>query len=91
MRSNPNLNREFGSKGFVLVTDTAAHTKNFYGISILTAAVVSALAAPTTLSPENVFYTFDTGIATAALPVGFYPIRGSSITLASGTAILWLE
>jgi hypothetical protein len=91
MNSNPNLNRYFGSKGFALVTDTSAHVKNFYGITILTAAVISAMAAPTTLSPEAVAYAFDTGIATASLPVGFYPIRGSSITFTSGTAILWLE
>ena len=91
MNGNPELNRLFGSKGFKLVTDTSAHPVNFYGVTILTAAVVSSMSAPTTNSPERVFYAFDTAIATASLGVGFYPIRGSSITLTSGTAILWLE
>ena len=86
------LNREHASKGYYIVDDTSATAKNFYGFNVTTAAVVSAIVAPTAGSPEGTSYDGDeAGLATETLPVGYYPIRGSSITLTSGVLILWLE
>jgi hypothetical protein len=86
-------NREQSSKGYTAVKDTSAHAFNFYGFSVTTAAVVSAIVAPTDRAIENTAYDGDeTGLAAlTTLPPGYYPIRGSSITLASGELILWEE
>jgi hypothetical protein len=87
-----NLNREHASKGYYVVDDTNATAKAFYGFTVTTEAVVSAIVAPTAGSPEGTSYDGDeAGLATETLPPGYYPIRGSSITLTSGVLILWLE
>jgi len=87
-----NFNREHASKGYYVVDDTAATEKNFYGFSVITEAVIAAVVAPTSGSPEGTSYDGnEAGLATETLPVGYYPIRGSSITLTSGVLILWLE
>ena len=87
-----NFNREHSSKGYYVVDDTNATAKSFYGFTVTTEAVVSALVAPTTEGVENTAYDGDeAGLATETLPAGYYPIRGSSITLTSGVLILWLE
>ena len=87
-----NFSREHASKGFFVVDDTNATAKSFYGFTVTTAAVVSSISAPTNTSPEGTSYDGDeSGLATETLPPGYYPIRGSSITLTSGVLILWLE
>ena len=86
------MNREHASKGYYVVDDTSATEKNFYGFSVTTEAVVAAILAPTAGSPEGTSYDGnESGLATETLPPGYYPIRGSSITLTSGVLILWLE
>ena len=86
------MNREHATNGFKVVANTSATPAAFYGFTVTSAAVLTTLVAPTTRGPENVAYSADTsGIAGPSLPAGYYPIRGSSITLASGTVILWLE
>lgn len=86
-----NFNREHGSKGYKVVANTSAAVVDFYGFSVISEAVISALVAPTGEGPENTAYDGDeAGIATT-LPVGYYPVRGSSITLTSGAVILWRE
>ena len=86
------LNREHASKGYYVVDDTNATAKTFYGFTVTTEAVVSAIVAPTGTAIEGSSYDGDeAGLATETLPIGYYPIRGSSITLSSGVLILWLE
>lgn len=85
------MTREFGSKGYKVVANTNATPCNFFGFTVVSAATASALADPTTRAMENNTYSTDSGILNVSLPVGFYPIRGSSITLSAGTVILWLE
>lgn len=87
------MNREQASKGYHCVSDTSAHAKNFYGFTVVAEAVVSAIVAPTATGPDGVSYDGDeSGLAgLTVLPVGYYPIRGSSITLTSGELILWIE
>lgn len=87
-----NFNRDHASKGYYVVDDTDATAKSFYGFTVTSAAVVSAIVVPTNTSPEGTSYDGDaSGLATETLPPGYYPIRGSSITLSSGVLILWLE
>lgn len=86
------LNREQASKGYYVVDDTNATAKQFYGFTVTTEAVISAIVAPTGPGEELTSYDGDeAGLATETLPIGYYPIRGSSITLTSGVLILWLE
>lgn len=87
------MTKEHASKGYVCVADTSAHAKKFYGFTVTSAAVVTAIVAPTDTGDERVAYDGDeTGLAgLTTLPAGYYPVRGSSITLASGEVILWLE
>jgi len=87
-----NFNREHASKGYYVVDDTSVTAKKFYGFTVTTEAVVSAIVAPMNATVENTAYDGDeAGLAGVTLPVGYYPIRGSSITLTSGVLILWLE
>lgn len=87
-----NFNREQASKGYHVVADTNAAEYDFYGFTVTTEAVVSAIVAPRTGSPEGTAYDGDeSGLAGLTLPPGYYPIRGNSITLTSGDLILWLE
>lgn len=87
-----NFNREHASKGYYVVDDTTLTAKSFYGFTVTSEAVVAAIVAPTSGSPEGTSYDGnEAGLATETLPVGYYPIRGSSITLTSGVLILWLE
>jgi len=87
-----NFSREHSSRGYFVVDDTNVTAKSFYGFTVTSAAVVSAIVAPTNTSPEGTAYDGDEpGLATETLPTGYYPIRGSSITLTSGVLILWLE
>lgn len=86
------FNREHASKGYKAVTGTSATPYAFYGFTVISEAVISAIVAPTTTSPENTAYdSGHSGLASQTLPVGYYPIRGSSITLTSGKVILWKE
>lgn len=86
------LDRLQSTKGFKVVANTTATAVKFYGFTVISDAVVSAIVAPTSPGPENITYSADTsGLPTHSLPAGYYPIRGSSITLTSGKIILWLE
>lgn len=85
------MNREHSSKGYKVVANTSATPFAFYGFTVISEAVISAVVAPTVDGAERTAYDGDeAGIATT-LPVGYYPIRGSSITLTSGKVILWKE
>lgn len=86
------MTREHASKGFKVVSDTSDTLKNFYGFTVLSDTVISAVVAPTQRAVENTAYDPDyTGLVGTTLPAGYYPIRGSSITLTSGKIILWIE
>lgn len=86
------MTREHASKGFKTVTNTSATAVNFYGFTVLSDAVISAAVAPTAGNPEGAYSPDYAGIYTHTLPAGgYYPIRGSSITLTSGKIVLWLE
>lgn len=86
------MNREHSSKGYKVVSNTSATAFNFYGLSVVEEAVVSAVVAPAVDGQERIAYDGDeSGMASLTLPVGYYPIRGSSITLTSGKVILWKE
>lgn len=86
------LERQQASKGYNVVTTTDATAHNFYGITVLADTVLTTIVAPTAGSPDQIAYDGDeAGLAGPTLPPGYYPIRGSSITLASGAVILWTE
>ena len=86
------MNREHSSKGYKVVANTSATPFDFYGFSVISEAVISSITAPTAITPERSAYDGDeSGIASQTLPVGYYPIRGSAITLTSGKVILWTE
>ena len=88
------LDRFFATRGYAVVADTSAHAVPFFGIHVTSAAVISAVVAPTNPPPGTPFvkYTGDeANLAGVSLPVGFYPIRGSSITLTSGTVLIYRE
>lgn len=91
MSKTSNFTREQATKGYKVVSNTSATAFDFYGFTAIAETVISALVAPTSAGPEGTAYDGDeSGIATT-LPVGYYPIRGSSITLTSGSVILWKE
>jgi hypothetical protein len=91
MSEPANFTRDQATKGYKVVTGTSATPFTFYGFTVIAEAVVSAVVAPTGPGPEGTIYDGDeAGIATT-LPVGYYPVRGSSITLTSGAVILWKE
>jgi hypothetical protein len=91
MSETSNFTREQATKGYKVVSNTSATAFDFYGFTAIAETVISALVAPTSAGPEGTAYDGDeSGIATT-LPVGYYPIRGSSITLTSGAVILWKE
>ena len=85
------MTREHASKGYKFVVNTSATPFDFYGFSVISEAVISAIVAPTAGNPERSAYDGDEAGAAQTLPVGYYPIRGSSITLTSGKVILWKE
>lgn len=86
------INREHASKGYKVVTDTSATTFAFYGFTVIAEATISSITAPTVVGAENTAYDGDeAGLAGDALPAGYYPVRGSAITLTSGKVILWKE
>jgi hypothetical protein len=86
------MNRDHSSKGYKVVKNTAATAANFYGFSVVSEATITTVVAPTAGTPDDTAYTGDTtGLASVVLPVGYYPIRGSSITLGGGIIILWTE
>ena len=86
------MNREHSSKGYKVVANTTEATHQFYGFTVIAEAVISSITAPTAITPERSAYDGDeSGIASQTLPVGYYPIRGSAITLTSGQVILWTE
>lgn len=86
------INREHASKGYKVLTTTDATTFAFYGFTVISEATISSITAPTVVGAENTAYDGDeAGLAGDALPAGYYPIRGSSITLTSGKVILWKE
>ncbi len=67
--------------GGLYIDDTAAHAVNFSSVMALSAAVASSI---TTADSNGVQGT----LTTVPLPVGvIVPIRGNSITLASGKVI----
>lgn len=69
--------------GVHYVSDANAHVKNFYLIQVITTAVISAF------TPYG-DWAWDTNLVGVSLPAGVYIFRGSSITLTSGTCILYL-
>jgi len=92
MSDYSNMSRFQSSKGFVVVKTTAATPALFYGFQVVTEATFTTLAAPTSPGHEATQYLPDNAdLAGLALPPGYYPIRGSSVTLASGAIILYLE
>lgn len=91
MSDPANFSREQATKGYKVVSGTSPVAADFYGFTAIAETVISALVAPTSPGPEGNAYDGDeAGIATT-LPVGYYPVRGSSITLTSGAVILWKE
>ena len=86
------MNREQASKGYKTVTTTSETAFNFFGFTVIAEATIPAIVAPTAGSPDGTAYDGDeSGIEGDALPTGYYPVRGSSITLTSGKVILWKE
>lgn len=87
------MNKEHASKGYKVVPNTTAVTDTkFYGFQVISEAVISSLSAPTDKGHEGDKYVSDhAALAGQTLPVGYYPIRGSAITLTSGKVILYLE
>lgn len=85
-------NRDYASKGYKAVTTAALTTGHYYGLNITVEAEVTSITAPTGTSPEGTAYDGDeAGLAGVTLPPGFYPFRFSTITLASGAGIAWIE
>ena len=86
------MNREHASNGYKVLTTTDATTFAFYGFTVISEATISSITAPTVVGAENTAYDGDeAGLAGDALPAGYYPVRGSAITLTSGKVILWKE
>jgi hypothetical protein len=86
------MTREHASKGFKAVTNTSATAANFYGFTVISDAVINTAVAPTAGNPEGAYSPDYAGVAGNTLPAGgYYPIRGSNITLTSGKIVLWLE
>ena len=87
------MQREFGSKGYKVISDTTPTSLKFYGFTVLTDMVISSLTAPTTINEQRTAYDGDeAGAAGPTFLAGvFYPIRGDAVTLASGSAIFWIE
>lgn len=86
------MTREHASKGFKVVTGTSATVYNFFGFTVLSDAVLTTAVAPTVGNPEGAYDPDYSGASGPTFPAGgYYPIRGSSITLASGSVILWKE
>lgn len=83
---------DHASKGYSVVTTTDPFPRNFYGFTVVEATGISAIAAPTNNPPEGYDGDEAGAAAIASFPVGYYPIRGSSITAGTPNAvILWLE
>lgn len=85
------MSREHASKGYKVVAGTDTTAFNFYGFTVTAEAVINAIIAPTAGNPEGAYDGDEAGLAAQTLPVGYYPIRGSSIDLTSGAVILWKE
>lgn len=86
------LERQQASKGYKVVKTTDETPHKFFGFTVYNEVVIAAIGAPTDAGPDQIAYTDDeAAIAGEALPAGYYPIRGSSITLTSGKVILWTE
>jgi hypothetical protein len=86
------LNREHSSKGYKVNAGTSNVVYNYYGFTVVSEAVINAIASPDGVGPENNAYDGDeAGLSGVTLPVGYYPIRGSEMQLTSGTVILWTE
>ena len=86
-------NLEHSSLGYMVADGTDPAICNFYGFTPLTECEISAVAPPSVDNLQRTAYTGDeAGLAGKTIPAGLYlPIRGASLTLASGTAILWRE
>ena len=90
--ADANFSREQATKGYLVIADTSAHVLDFFGFSALNDTVISEILAPDAPGPENTGYDGDeSGLAGKTLPKDYYPIRGSSITLTSGSIIAWRE
>ncbi len=86
------LERQQASKGYKVVKTTDETVHNFYGFTVYAEAVIAAIGVPLDAGPDQIKYTDDeAALAGETLPVGYYPIRGSEITLTSGKVILWTE
>lgn len=86
------LERQQASKGYKVVKTTDETPHNFYGFTVYAEAVIAAIGAPVDEGPDRVAYAEDEAtLAGETLPPGYYPIRGSEITLSSGGVILWTE
>jgi hypothetical protein len=83
--------RDHAAKGYKVVTDTSANEFSFYGFTVIDEAVIATVVAPTVSGLEGLAYDGDEEGIAQTLPVGYYPVRGSSITLTSGKVILWKE
>jgi len=78
------MNRDHPDTGFVLITDTSTHTQESFGFSVIEECVVNALTYPTS-------YNASGNLSGTTLPVGYYPIKTTSIDLTSGKLIAWLS
>lgn len=77
---------KYAENGFQVVTDTDEHDTPFFEILPLTDTVIAAITFPT-CTPT---YAGDDGIAGPTLKAGTtYKIWGDSITLTSGSVILY--
>jgi hypothetical protein len=86
------MNKEHASKGYKKVSGTSPVTFKFYGFNVISEAVIASITAPTDKGQEGDAYDGDEpGMVSETVPVGYYPIRGSAITLTSGKLILWKE
>lgn len=81
-------NRQFGREGGEIITDTVAHTGNFYAISFYEASQITAI---TITDAKGAVFTGNTLVG-ETLPAG-YELYGkiTSIRLASGACIAYKD
>lgn len=92
MTESANTNRFFAATGYLVNAGTTPVVAAFSGFTVIAEAVIAAIVAPTAPGPEGIAYQGDeANLAGVTLPAGYYPIRGSSLDLTSGSVIMWLE
>jgi hypothetical protein len=80
--------KDHAEAGNAYVNDTSAHSVEFYGFTVVSDAVISAITVSSTDADVTSSGDHD-NIVGDTLPEGLYlPISGSSITLSSGAILL---